>query len=79
MPKFIDFHPNWQMKPETVERLREDARTGRVDEFGVRQLEFFYSPDGTGAYCLLEGPDEEAVRKHHGGRCGDPLRVESLL
>jgi hypothetical protein len=79
MPKFIDFHPNWQMKPETVERLREDARTGRVDEFGVRQLEFFYSPEGKGAYCLLEGPDEEAVRKHHGGRCGEPLRVESLL
>ena len=39
----------------------------------------FPSPDGKGAYRLLEGPDEEAVRKHHGGRCGDPLRVESLL
>ena len=79
MPKFIDFHPNWQVKPETVARLREAARTGQVDEFGVRQLEFFYSPDGKGAYCLLEGPDEEAVRKHHSAANCDPMRVESLL
>ena len=50
-----------------------------MDAFGVHQPEGFSSPHGTGASCLLEGPDEEAVRKHHGGRCGDPLRVESLL
>ena len=71
MPRFIDFHPNWQVKPETIRRLREDAATGRVDEFGVRQIEFFYNPDGKGAYCLLEASDEEAVRKHHGGTCNE--------
>jgi hypothetical protein len=79
MPKFIDFHPNWQVKPETLERLREAARTGSEDEFGVRQLEFFYSPDGKGAYCLLQGPDAEAIRKHHHGTEIEPLRIESLL
>jgi hypothetical protein len=79
MPKFVDFHPNWQVNAQSVERLREAARTGQVDEFGVRQLEFFYNPDGKGAYCVLEAPDEEAVRKHHRGRDVGPLQVESLL
>jgi len=30
-------------------------------------------------YCMLEAPDEEAVRKHHGGNCGEIIRIESLL
>lgn len=79
MPKFIDFHPNWQVRPEAIRRGREEAKAGKVDQFGVRQLEFFYNPDGKGGYCLLEAPDEEAVRQHHGGKCGEVLRVESLL
>jgi hypothetical protein len=79
MPKFIDFHPDWQVKPEFVERLREAARTGRVDEHGVRQLEFFYNPDHKGAYCILEAPDAEAVCRHHGGRDVGPLRIETLF
>jgi quinol monooxygenase YgiN len=79
LPKFIDFHPNWPVKQQSIERLREETRTGKVDEFGVRQLEFFYNPSGEGAYCLLEAPDQEAARKHHRGNCGEPLRVESLL
>jgi len=32
-------------------------------------------------YCLLEGPDEDAVRKHHaalGVPCGDVHQVSSL-
>jgi hypothetical protein len=50
-----------------------------VDAFGVRQIELFYSPDGKGVYCLLEAPDEEAVRQHHEGNCGEVIKVESLL
>ncbi|MGO9779231.1 MAG: nickel-binding protein [Streptosporangiaceae bacterium] len=32
-------------------------------------------------YCLLEGPDEDAIRKHHaalGVPCGDVHQVDSL-
>jgi hypothetical protein len=32
-------------------------------------------------YCLLEGPDEDAIRKHHaalGVPCGDLHQVDSL-
>jgi hypothetical protein len=41
----------------------------------------FHNPDGK-VYCLLEAPDEEAVRLHHaalGVPCGDVHEVQSLL
>lgn len=79
VPRFMDFHPNYKISPESVARLREETKAGKVDEFGVRQIELFYSPDGKGVYCLLEAPDEEAVRQHHGGECGEVIQVESLL
>jgi hypothetical protein len=79
MPKFIDFHPGYQISPERIAQLRRQTQDGVADQFGVRQLELFYSPDGKGVYCLLDGPDEGAVRNHHDGRCNDVIRVESLL
>jgi Protein of unknown function (DUF4242) len=46
----------------------------------VRQIELYHNADGK-VYCLLEGPDEEAIRKHHaalGLSCGDVHQVDSL-
>ena len=77
MPKYIDFHPGHKVGSEGLERLTHLAKSGEVDEFGVRQLEFFYGEDG--AYCLLEAPNKEAVRKHHHGHCGEIHEVNSLL
>jgi hypothetical protein len=79
VPKFMDFHPNRQISPERVAQLRQEAVEGNLDQYGVRQLELFHSPDGKGFYCLLEAPDEEAVRNHHNGNCGEVIKVESLL
>ena len=79
MPKFIDFHADYQVSPEALARLREETVAGTTDQYGVRQLELFHSPDGKGVYCLLEAPDEVAVRNHHHGNCGEVIRVESLL
>jgi hypothetical protein len=47
----------------------------------VRQVELYHNADGK-VYCLLEGPDEQAVRDHHaalGVPCGDVHQVNSLL
>ena len=77
MPKFIDFHPEHKMSPEGIKRMTELAKSGEADEYGVRQLELYYGEDGV--YCLLEAPDEEAVKKHHKGKCGDVHEVQSLL
>jgi hypothetical protein len=31
----------------------------------MRQVELFHNPEGQ-VYCLLDGPDEDAIREHHG-------------
>ena len=79
MPKFIDFHPGFQISPERIAQLRQQTLDGNTDQYGVRQLELFYSRDGKGVYCLLDGPDEAAVRNHHNGNCNEVIRVESLF
>jgi hypothetical protein len=81
MPKFMDFHDDLKLSSADIEQLRSQTRAGTADEYGVRQLELYYNPEGK-VYCLLEGPDEEAVRQHHAAldvRCGQVYRVETLL
>ena len=81
MPKFMDFHDELVLPEQAVTDIRQQTREGATDEFGVRQIELFHNPDGK-VYCLLDAPDEEAVRKHHAALdvpCGDVHRVESLL
>lgn len=78
MPKFIDFHPSYNISPERVAQLRQEMLDGKSDQYGVRQLELYHSPQGRGVYCLLEAPDEAAVRNHHNGNCSDVIMVESL-
>ena len=80
MAQFMDFHPELQLPPEAIAQIADDARNGRADQFGVRQIELYHNADGQ-VYCLLEGPDEEAIRAHHaalGVSCGDVHRVDSL-
>lgn len=81
MPRFMDFHNDLRLPPEAVQQIGQGTRDGAVDEFGVRQVELFHNPDGK-VYCLLEAPDEEAVRKHHAALdvpCGDVHQVEGVL
>jgi hypothetical protein len=81
MPKFMDFHDHLQLPQEAIEAIAEGTRNGDADEFGVKQLELYHNPDGK-VYCLLDGPDEEAIRAHHaalGVPCGDVHKVDSLL
>ncbi|MGB8651374.1 MAG: nickel-binding protein, partial [Mycobacteriales bacterium] len=64
-----------------IAQLGQDTRDGAVDAFGVRQLELYHNPAGK-VYCLLEAPDEEAVRQHHaalGVPCSEVNQVVSLL
>ena len=81
MPLFMDFHDDLQLPAAAVAQIADDARAGATDEFGVRQVELFHNADGK-VYCLLDGPDEQAIRNHHAaldvGR-GDVHQVSGLL
>lgn len=80
MPRFMDYHPDLKLPEEAIAQIADDARHARADEFGVRQIELYYNGGGQ-VYCLLEAPDEKAVRAHHaalGVDCGDVHEVDSL-
>ncbi len=81
MYKFIDYHPDLKLAPDQVRQFADEARSGKRDQYDVRLLDIFSSPQG-GFYCYLEAPGEEAVRKHHalsGVTCNDVKQVESLI
>jgi hypothetical protein len=81
MPMFMDFHEDLKLPAEMIAKLAEDARNETADQFGVRQVELFHNPAGN-VYCLLDGPDEEAIRQHHaahGVPCAAIRPVSSLL
>ena len=80
MPRFMDYHDDLKLPPEAIAQIAEDTRNATADQFGVRQIELYHNAEGQ-VYCLLEGPDEEAVRQHHaalGVPCGNVHRVDSL-
>jgi Protein of unknown function (DUF4242) len=80
MPRFMDFHYDLKLPDEAIAQITDDTRHGRADEFGVRQVELYHNPEGQ-VYCLLEGPDEDAIRQHHaalGVDCGDVHQVDGV-
>lgn len=80
MPRFMDFHDDLKLPQEAIDEIGRGAKAGEADKFGVRQVELFHNADGK-VYCLLDAPDEDAVRQHHAALdvpCGQVHRVESL-
>jgi len=80
MPRFMDFHDGLRLPDEAIAQIADDARHGRADEFGVRQIELYHNTEGK-VYCLLDGPDEDTIRKHHaalGVDCGAVHRVDGI-
>ncbi|HEY2242252.1 MAG TPA: nickel-binding protein [Streptosporangiaceae bacterium] len=80
MPRFMDFHDDLKLPADAIEQITQESRDGTTDQFGVHQAELYHNADGK-VYCLLDAPDEEAVRQHHealGISCGDVHRVDGI-
>jgi hypothetical protein len=80
MARFMDFHADLKLPAEAIAQIADDTRNARADQFGVRQIELYHNTGGQ-VYCLLDGPDEEAIRQHHaalGVPCGDVHQVDGL-
>jgi hypothetical protein len=76
----MDFHEDLKLPDDAIAQIADDTRHGRADEFGVRQVELYHNPEGQ-VYCLLDGPDEDAIRRHHaalGVDCGAVHRVDGI-
>lgn len=81
MPQFMDYHDDLKLPEEAVAQITADAKADKADEFGVRQVELYHNAEGK-VYCLLDAPDEEAVRRHHaalGVPCGDVHPVTGIM
>ena len=81
MPLFMDYHDDLKLPADAIQQIAQESRDGAGDQFGVRQVELYHNADGK-VYCLLEGPDEQAVSDHHaalGVPCGDVHPVNGLL
>jgi hypothetical protein len=65
VPEFIDFHPALKLSKETIAKIARETRDGLRDRFGVKQVELYHNDDEGKVFCVLDGPDAEAVRMHH--------------
>lgn len=80
MPRFMDYHDHLELPRQAIGQIADHTRSARADQFGVRQVKLYHNADGQ-VYCLLDGPDEDAIRKHHaalGVDCGAVHRVDGL-
>jgi hypothetical protein len=81
VPLFMDYHDNLKLPADAIAQIARGTREHAADQFGVRQVELYHNADGK-VYCVLEGPDEEAIRNHHAALdvpCGEVHQVNSLL
>lgn len=60
MPIFMDTHS----VPFTKNQLRELCASPR-DEFSVAHVDLLFNKDANVCFCVLDAPDEEAVKKLH--------------
>ncbi len=61
MPKYMDTHTMGSITEETLRKLQ----TAPTDEFGVTHHDILFSKDDDKIWCVLDAPNEEAVRQHH--------------
>ena len=52
------------LSAEVMNDLKEDVKTGRKDQFGVRNINFFFTKDGH-AFCVVESPTVDALLVSH--------------
>src|SRR5436853_3672717 len=73
MAIFFDFHPAGELPVEALRQCFAEARRGHADRSGCRPLDYYLATPGS-VYCLLEAPNEAAVRQFHTDR-GLPCSV----
>jgi len=61
MSRFIDGHDLGGLTREAMQQ----AVKSTADEFGVTTYSICYSENEGKAYCISEGPNKEAIEKHH--------------
>jgi len=61
MPLFIDSHD----MNDFSEKILKKIANMPIDKHGVKLLELLFTKKENKMFCVLEGPDKEAIEKHH--------------
>lgn len=64
MTRFMRIHEDLKWAAAAIAQIAEDTRNTRTGQFGGGQTGLDHNVAGT-VYCLLERPDEEAIRQHY--------------
>jgi len=61
MPRYLDVHPLGKFTEEDLKKLQQAPK----DEFGIVHVNLMHNKEEDKFFCLLDAPNEDAVRKHH--------------
>jgi hypothetical protein len=61
MPRYLDVHPLGNFSEETLKKLQASPK----DEFGITHVNLIFNKEEDKFFCILDGPNKEAVQKHH--------------
>lgn len=79
MPIYIDFHKIEGNPSEEDIRLAHEADLAKQEEFGVRFLQYWFNEKASTVFCLIEGPDPEAVKTCHWSTHGNtPCNIQEV-
>jgi hypothetical protein len=73
MALFMDYHEDLKLPVEALAQIAEDTATPGPTGSACARSSPATTPTG-GVYCLLDGPDQDAIRQHHtalGVLCGE--------
>lgn len=79
MPIYIDIHQLEGNPTEEDVRLAHQADLAIQDEFGVRFLQYWFNEKASTVYCLIDGPNPEAVNAcHWSSHCHTPCNIQEV-
>jgi hypothetical protein len=61
MPRYLDVHTLGNFSEETLKKLQASPK----DEFGIIHVNLIFNKEEDKFFCILDGPNKEAVQKHH--------------
>ncbi|HYY86967.1 MAG TPA: nickel-binding protein [Nitrososphaeraceae archaeon] len=64
MPRFLDAHRLMGLDEEALRNLQNAP----PDEFGIKAVNLMYNQEEDKFYFLTDGPNKEAIQKHHNKR-----------
>ncbi len=77
MPIFVDVHDHSPLSDEEWSEVEDLVRSGTPDRHGVVNRAVVRDKATGMTYCILEGPDEAAIVRHHES-AGIPGERDSL-